>query len=155
MSKVWAANGLVIAVAVALSLYLVLRLTLHIPVAGSKPIVYGRRGDLSVFRHRVGIFLGTVERSMPQLGLFYMLVYLPMNMLLGGNTPLESMPLWLPASCRSRPRHISSPSPVDSLSWCRAGRGVAAVPCGRRHRALFFGLAICVSVQSVYRRSRR
>src|SRR6202161_1861869 len=37
MSKVWA-NGLVIAVAVALSLYLVLRLMLGIPVAGSIPL---------------------------------------------------------------------------------------------------------------------
>jgi len=47
------------------------------------------------FATAVGIFLGTVARSMPQLGLLYMLVYLPMNMLSGGNTPLESMPPWL------------------------------------------------------------
>lgn len=32
---------------------------------------------------------------MPQLGLLYMLVFLPMNMLSGSNTPLESMPRWL------------------------------------------------------------
>ena len=32
---------------------------------------------------------------MLQLGLLYMLVFLPMNMLSGGNTPLESMPPWL------------------------------------------------------------
>ena len=32
---------------------------------------------------------------MPQLGLLFMLVFLPMNMLSGGNTPLESMPPWL------------------------------------------------------------
>jgi ABC-2 type transport system permease protein len=43
----------------------------------------------------IGIFLGTVARSMPQLGLLYMLVFLPMNMLSGSNTPLESMPIWL------------------------------------------------------------
>jgi ABC-2 type transport system permease protein len=36
-----------------------------------------------------------VARSMPQLGLLFMLVYLPMNVLSGGNTPLESMPPWL------------------------------------------------------------
>ena len=33
--------------------------------------------------------------SMPQLGLLYLLVFLPMNMLSGSNTPLESMPTWL------------------------------------------------------------
>lgn len=32
---------------------------------------------------------------MPQLGLLYMLVFLPMNMLSGSNTLLESMPVWL------------------------------------------------------------
>jgi ABC-2 type transport system permease protein len=36
--------------------------------------------------------LGTVARSMPQLGLMFMLIVLPMNMLSGGFTPLESMP---------------------------------------------------------------
>jgi ABC-2 type transport system permease protein len=47
------------------------------------------------FATAIGIFLGTIARSMPQLGLLYMLVFLPMNMLSGSNTPLESMPLWL------------------------------------------------------------
>jgi ABC-2 type transport system permease protein len=94
MSKVWA-NGLVIAVAVALSLYLVLRLMLGIPVAGSIPLFMVGVVIYLFFATAIGIFLGTVARSMPQLGLLYMLVYLPMNMLSGGNTPLESMPLWL------------------------------------------------------------
>jgi ABC-2 type transport system permease protein len=94
MSKVWA-NGLVIAVAVALSLYLVLRLMLGIPVAGSIPLFMVGVVIYLFFATAVGIFLGTVARSMPQLGLLYMLVFLPMNMLSGSNTPLESMPPWL------------------------------------------------------------
>ena len=32
---------------------------------------------------------------MPQLGLLYLLVFLPLNMLSGSNTPIESMPHWL------------------------------------------------------------
>jgi len=40
---------------------------------------------------------------MPQLGLLYMLVYLPMNMLSGGNTPLESMPPWLSTVMQASP----------------------------------------------------
>ncbi|WP_311055117.1 ABC transporter permease [Pseudomonas aeruginosa] len=40
----------------------------------------------------MGIFLGTVARSMPQLGLLTILVLLPLNILSGGTTPRESMP---------------------------------------------------------------
>jgi ABC-2 type transport system permease protein len=93
MSKI-GANGLVITVAVGLSLYAVVRRVLGVPIAGSIPlfmvcVIY------LFFATAVGIFLGTVARSMPQLGLLFMLVFLPMNMLSGSNTPLESMPAWL------------------------------------------------------------
>jgi len=94
MSKVWA-NGLVIAVAVAISLYLIVRTILGIPVAGSIPLFMVGVVIYLFFATAIGIFLGTVARSMPQLGLLYMLVFLPMNMLSGSNTPLESMPPWL------------------------------------------------------------
>lgn len=94
MSKVWA-NGLVITVAVGLSLYLVVRWMLAIPIAGSIPLFMVGVVIYLFFATAVGIFLGTVARSMPQLGLLYMLVTLPMNMLSGSNTPLESMPSWL------------------------------------------------------------
>jgi len=40
---------------------------------------------------------------MPQLGLLYMLVFLPMNMLSGSNTPLESMPPWLATAMQASP----------------------------------------------------
>ncbi len=40
----------------------------------------------------VGLFLATLVQSMPQFGLLFLLVYLPMQMLSGGNTPLESEP---------------------------------------------------------------
>jgi len=94
MSKVWA-NGLVITIAVGLSLYLVIRWMLAIPIAGSIPLFMVGVVIYLFFATAIGIFLGTVARSMPQLGLLYMLVFLPMNMLSGSNTPLESMPLWL------------------------------------------------------------
>jgi ABC-2 type transport system permease protein len=94
MSKVWA-NGLVIAAACGLSLYIVVRWMLAIPVAGSIPLFMAGVVIYLFFATAIGIFLGTIARSMPQLGLLYMLVYLPMNMLSGANTPLESMPAWL------------------------------------------------------------
>ena len=102
MSKVWA-NGLVIAVAVGLSLYLVLRMILGIPVAGSIPLFMVGVVIYLFFATAIGIFLGTVARSMPQLGLLYMLVFLPMNMLSGSNTPLESMPPWLARAMQVSP----------------------------------------------------
>jgi ABC-2 type transport system permease protein len=40
----------------------------------------------------LGILLATLARSMPQFGLLFTLVMLPMIILSGGNTPLESMP---------------------------------------------------------------
>jgi hypothetical protein len=40
----------------------------------------------------LGIFMGTVVRSMPQFGILLILVLLPLQMLSGGQTPRESMP---------------------------------------------------------------
>jgi ABC-2 type transport system permease protein len=94
MSKIWA-NGFVIAVAVGLSLYLVVRLLLKIPIAGSIPLFMFGTVLYLFFATAIGLFLGTVARSMPQLGLLYMLVAVPMNVLSGNATPLESMPPWL------------------------------------------------------------
>ncbi|THD45896.1 MAG: ABC transporter permease [Bradyrhizobium sp.] len=142
MSKVWA-NGLVIAVAVGLSLYLVLRLILGIPVAGSIPLFMVGVVIYLFFATAIGIFLGTVARSMPQLGLLYMLVFLPMNMLSGSNTPLESMPPWLAKFMQISPStHFVAFA--QAILYRGAGLDVvwpqflAVAAIG----ALFFGLAI-------------
>ena len=73
MAKIWA-NGLVITVAVGLSLYFVVRGLLGIPIAGSIPLFMGGVAIYLFFATAIGIFLGTVARSMPQLGLLFMLV---------------------------------------------------------------------------------
>jgi ABC-2 type transport system permease protein len=102
MSKVWA-NALVITVAVGLSLYLVIHWMLAVPIAGSIPLFMVGVVIYLFFATAIGIFLGTLARSMPQLGLLFMLVYLPMNMLSGSNTPLESMPSWLATTMQASP----------------------------------------------------
>jgi ABC-2 type transport system permease protein len=102
MSKIWA-NGLVIAVAVGLSLYFVVRLLLKIPIAGSIPLFMFGTVLYLFFATAIGLFLGTVARSMPQLGLLYMLVAVPMNVLSGNATPLESMPRWLAMTMQASP----------------------------------------------------
>jgi ABC-2 type transport system permease protein len=142
MSKIWA-NGLVIVIAVGLSLYLVVRAILGVPIAGSIPLFMAGTAIYLFFATSVGIFLGTVARSMPQLGLLFMLVFLPMNMLSGSNTPLESMPPWLATIMRASPStHFVSFA--QSILYRGAGIGVvwpefiATALIG----SLFLGLAL-------------
>ena len=40
----------------------------------------------------LGMFLGTIARSMPQFGLLFMITLMPLLILSGGITPRESMP---------------------------------------------------------------
>jgi ABC-2 type transport system permease protein len=102
ISKIWS-NGLVIVVAVGLSLIFVIRGLLGVPVVGSVPLFLAGVVIYVFFATAIGIFLGTVARSMPQLGLLYMLVAIPMNMLSGSNTPLESMPPFLRTVMQASP----------------------------------------------------
>ena len=102
MSKVWA-NSLVITIAAGLSLYLVVRTLLRVPIVGSVPLFMLGVAVYLFFTCAIGIFLGTVARTMPQLGLLFMLIFLPMNLLSGSNTPLESMPHWLATIMQASP----------------------------------------------------
>jgi ABC-2 type transport system permease protein len=101
-SKVWA-NGLVITIAAGLSLTIVVGTLLGVPIAGSVPLFLVGLALYLFFATAIGIFLGTVARSMPQLGLLYMLIAMPMNILSGTNTPLESMPSWLATIMQASP----------------------------------------------------
>jgi len=102
ISKIWS-NGLVITIAVGLSLYVVVRALLGVPIVGSIPLFLCGVAIYLFFACAMGIFIGTIARTMPQLGLLYMLIYLPMNMLSGSNTPLESMPHWLAIIMQASP----------------------------------------------------
>lgn len=91
VAKIWA-NGAVVLVAAGLSLWLVVRGVLGVPIAGSVTLfLFG--AALHLFSSTsLGIFLGTIARSMPQFGLLMILVILPLQLLSGGMTPRESMP---------------------------------------------------------------
>ena len=102
MAKIWA-NGLIITIAVGLSLTFVVRGLLRVPVVGSVPLFMAGVALYLFFATAVGIFLATVARTMPQLGLLFMLVAMPMNMLSGSMTPLESMPFWLRTIMQASP----------------------------------------------------
>ena len=75
-----------------ISLVLMVKGVLGVPIEGSIPL-FMLGVALSLFATTsIGIFMGTIARSMPQLGLLVILVLLPLQMLSGGSTPRESMP---------------------------------------------------------------
>ena len=102
MSKIWS-NGLVITFAVGVSLIVVVRGLLGVPIEGSIFLFMAGVVIYLFFATAIGIFLGTVARSMPQLGLLFILVAIPLNMLSGSNTPLESMPTLLRTVMQASP----------------------------------------------------
>jgi ABC-2 type transport system permease protein len=93
-SKIWA-NGLVVVLAAMISLFLIVKGAIGVPVAGSVSLF---AGGLVVYLFSVtalGIMLATLVRSMPQFGLLAFPVFIVMSLLSGGQTPLESMPVAL------------------------------------------------------------
>jgi ABC-2 type transport system permease protein len=92
LAKIWS-MGLVVLVAAWISLQFMVKGVLHVPVQGSITLFM-----CGAFLHllattSIGVFMGTVARNMPQLGLLLILTVLPLQMLSGGVTPRESMPL--------------------------------------------------------------
>lgn len=91
LSKLWA-NGMVIIVAMYLSLLIVVQGILEVPLQGSLLLLLLGTALYLFALCAIGIFLGTVARSMPQLGLLFLPVVILIVVLSGGLTPLESMP---------------------------------------------------------------
>jgi ABC-2 type transport system permease protein len=94
MAKVWA-NSLVILVATGVSLLLIVRMVLDVPFAGSVVLWFVGVVLYLFFATALGIFLGTISRSMAQFALLIILVIVVLMLLSGGSTPVESQPLWL------------------------------------------------------------
>lgn len=102
LAKVWA-SGLVIIVGALLSLQLIIRGALGVPVTGSVSLfVLGTVLYLFAIT-AIGIFLATLARTMPQFGLLALPLFIVINLLSGGNTPLDSMPQWLQTTMQISP----------------------------------------------------
>lgn len=94
LAKVWS-MGAVVLLAAGVSLSLVIQGALRVPIEGSVPL-FLVGATLHLFATTsMGIFMATLARSMPQFGLLMMLTMMPLQMLSGGMTPRESMPLWV------------------------------------------------------------
>ncbi|MFM8495848.1 MAG: ABC transporter permease, partial [Planctomycetia bacterium] len=72
LAKVWA-NGLVILAAAAFSVVAVVRGLLAVPTAGSVPLFLAGVAIYLFFATALGVFLGTVSRTMAQFGLLVIL----------------------------------------------------------------------------------
>lgn len=90
-AKIWS-MGLVVLAASTFSLYIVIGIWLDMPVAGSIALFQLGTATFLFSTTSLGILLGTLARSMPQLGLLMILLIMPLQMLSGGTTPFESMP---------------------------------------------------------------
>ena len=94
LAKVWT-MGLVVLLAALVALVFVVQGTLHVPVQGSV-VLFMLAAVLHLFATTsMGIFLATLARSMPQFGMLLVLVLLPLQLLSGGATPRESMPVFV------------------------------------------------------------
>ena len=91
LSKVWS-MGLVVLVASALSVNVVVRGLIGVPIEGSLPLFFAGAALCLFATTSMGIFLATLARNMPQFGMLMMLTLLPLQLLSGGSTPRESMP---------------------------------------------------------------
>ena len=94
MAKV-AANGLVILLAFAASMVFIVETLLDVPVAGSRSLLFFGASLYLFSAAAIGIFLGTIARTMAQFALLMLITVMPLLMLSGGMTPIESQPEWL------------------------------------------------------------
>ena len=100
------ANGLVILIAAGLSLAFVVQWLLKVPIAGSLVLFLAGPTLYALTVAALGILLGTIATTMGQFALLAAPVLLIMQLLSGGATPMESMPVWLQHVMR-----IISPTP--------------------------------------------
>jgi len=94
-------NGLVILIAAGLSLVVVVQWWLQVPIAGSLTLFLGGAALYAFTVAALGILLGTETTSMGQFGLLAIPVLVVMQLLSGGATPMESMPVWLQYTMRT------------------------------------------------------
>ena len=94
LAKIFA-NSLVIFIALIFSLFIVVQGALHVPFAGSEGLFLAGTAVYLFAAASIGVLLGIVARTMAQFALLLMLVIMPIMILSGGMTPIESQPLWL------------------------------------------------------------
>ena len=86
---------IIVLIGVCFSIFFIVEILLQIPISGSI-VLYLFSTFLVLFATTsMGVFIGTVVKNMPQLGMVFILTILPLMMLSGSITPFESMPMIL------------------------------------------------------------
>lgn len=102
VSKIWSMMAVVLA-ATAFSVIFVVHIFLEVPMEGSF-LLFITGVALHLFAATsLGIFLACIAQNMPQLGMLLILILMPMQMLSGGMTPMESMPEWVQIVMQAAP----------------------------------------------------
>jgi len=89
------ANGLIVFAAFSASLLIVVRGLLDVPIAGSVTLFLAGTLLFVLATGAIGILLATAARTMAQFALLVIITVLPMMILSGGMSPVESQPQWL------------------------------------------------------------
>ena len=93
-AKLWS-MGLVVLLATTASMLLIVQGALGVTINGSV-LLFLACVALSLFATlSIGIFMATLTHSMPQFALALVLVLIPLQMLSGGSTPTDSMPVFV------------------------------------------------------------
>ncbi|MDM1707448.1 ABC transporter permease [Thiopseudomonas alkaliphila] len=102
LAKVWT-NILVVVFCTWVSLELIVKKALGVPLVGSMPLFLGITALYLFACTALAVFLATLAKSIPQFGLLAIPVVMPMLLLSGGSTPLDSMPEWLQMAMQISP----------------------------------------------------
>jgi ABC-2 type transport system permease protein len=94
LSKILA-NGAAILIGTVLSIEVIVRGLLGVPIIGSVGLFIGGMAFYLFAMTSLGILVATLARTMPQLGLLSIPIFVIMSLLSGTMTPRESMPDWL------------------------------------------------------------
>jgi ABC-2 type transport system permease protein len=94
IAKVWA-NSFIVVVGAMFALFFSIKWVIGAPIHGSTPLFFLGTIVFLYATTELGVFLATIAKNQPQAGLLSMPIIVPISMLNGGTTPLESMPRFL------------------------------------------------------------
>jgi ABC-2 type transport system permease protein len=142
-------TSLVVLVCVSFSLLVVIEHILKIPLSGSVPLYLLCTFLVLFATTSMGVFMGTIVKNMPQLGMIFILTILPLMLLSGSITPYESMPMILQDLMKLMPT-----SHFVDLSQAILFKGAGLSIIWKKMLIIFIiGVVFFVSTLSLFKRS--
>ena len=94
IAKVWA-NSFIVLMGAMFSLFFAVKWIIGTPIHGSTILFFFGTIVFLYATTELGVFLATIAKNQPQAGLLSIPIIVPISMLNGGTTPMESMPRFL------------------------------------------------------------